>query len=64
MKRISQFVAFVVVGLAGLTGTAFAHAEFDPATAVAGSGTNLNISVPNEHATANTIKVELLIPVE
>ncbi len=64
MKKI--FASAVVIGscLVGLAATAFAHAEFDPATATAGAPATLTISVPNESSTAKTIKVELLVPAE
>lgn len=64
MKRISAFSGLVLFAMIGWGGTAFAHAEFDPATAEAGAPATLTLGVPNERTAASTIKVELQLPLE
>jgi len=52
------------VAVAALAGTAFAHISITPDSATQGSAVELTFRVPDEEATAATVKVQIRIPTD
>lgn len=64
MRNIQKSIFILVFAIMTFSFTlnAFAHIEVDPPEAAKGSSGTFTINVPNESATANTIKVEISFP--
>ena len=61
-SRVSATVLGSVVVVALAAAPAFAHSEFRPDNAAAGTTTRVNLFVENEQSDAGTVKVELHFP--
>ncbi|HEX6501050.1 MAG TPA: YcnI family protein [Micromonosporaceae bacterium] len=65
MRRTALFVSAATAGLAvalGAAGTASAHVSVTPGQAAQGGYARLAFRVPDESATASTVKVEVYLP--
>jgi uncharacterized protein YcnI len=64
MRRRSKLIVALVAGLSAgaWAGPAWAHVTLDPSTAPKGAEITLGFRVPNEEATASTIKVQIFFP--
>jgi uncharacterized protein YcnI len=64
VQRGIAVVAATVVGLALGAGTALAHVSVDPGTVTAGADAVLTFHVPTESESANTVSVQVDLPVD
>ena len=64
VQRGIAVAAATVVGLALGAGTAFAHVSVDPGTVTAGDDAVLTFHVPTESETADTVSVQVKLPVD
>jgi uncharacterized protein YcnI len=64
MRRLAKVGVAAIAGLASfaLAGPAWAHVTVDPSTAPRGAEVTLGFRVPNEEATASTVKVQIFFP--
>jgi uncharacterized protein YcnI len=62
LSRIALVVAVVAVAVLGLGTPASAHVTVNPGTATQGGFAALTFRVPNEKATASTVKLEVQLP--
>ena len=64
VQRGIAVAAATVVGLALGAGTALAHVSVDPGTVTAGDDAVLTFHVPTESETADTVSVQVKLPVD
>lgn len=62
LVRAGVVLAVAAAAVFGLAGPASAHVTVNPSTATAGGYAKLTFRVPNEKATASTVKVEIDLP--
>ncbi|MBX6748250.1 MAG: YcnI family protein [Micromonosporaceae bacterium] len=62
LTRVAVVVAVAALAVFGLGSPAAAHVSVNPRTATQGGFAKLTFRVPNEKATASTVKVEIQLP--
>jgi uncharacterized protein len=60
--RLAAAAAVVLLALGAMAAPAWAHVSIQPGEAAKGAFTKLAFRVPNEEASANTVKVEVQLP--